>query len=295
MKIPCKEYLLTHSIQETLDALSASQGTARVVAGGTDLLLDLQQGNHPPVNTLIDVTEVGELRAIEIREGSLFIGASVTHSRLKDSGLVKIHAQAVAEAASLMATPLVCNVATIGGNVAHALPAADGTIALLAMDAQAEIASLDGRRRVSLQELFKGPGESALDPCGDLLVGFFLPLVDRGTASSFTRRVNPQGIALAVLNLAVWLQRKDSQVEAIRIAIGPSGPVPRRMKVAEEVYRGQVPTAEVHAQALEALLNEAQFRTSRHRATAEYRCHLAGIMLDETFRRAWQRAGLNGD
>ena len=79
-----------------------------------------------------------------------------------------------------MANPQVCNVATIGGNVAHALPAADGTISLLALDAQAEVANPNGRRKFPLQALFKGPGESTLDPGRDLLVGFYLPLQEKG-------------------------------------------------------------------------------------------------------------------
>ena len=119
-----------------------------------------------------------------------------------------------------MANPQVCNVATIGGNVAHALPAADGTISLLALDAEAEVANMYGRRKVPLQALFKGPGESTLDPCGDLLVGFYLPLCEKGQASAFARRVNPQGIALAILNVAIWLQRKGERIEDIASLLG---------------------------------------------------------------------------
>ena len=97
------------------------------------------------------------------------------------------HAQALADAAALMANPQVCNVATIGGNVAHALPAADGTISLLALDARAEVANMNGRRILPLRALFKGPGESTLDPDHDLLVGFYLPLGRKGSTSAFVR------------------------------------------------------------------------------------------------------------
>jgi carbon-monoxide dehydrogenase medium subunit len=288
----CEEYILADSVEEALQALSAARGTARILAGGSDLLLEIQQGSHPPVQTLVDVTEIVELYTLEIRQSSLFIGASVTLSRLANSSLIKLHAQALADAAALMANPQVCNVATIGGNVAHALPAADGTISLMALDALAEVANTHDRRRIPLSALFKGPGQSTLDPCNDLLVGFYLPLHRKGQASAFTRRVNLQGIALAMLNMAIWLQRVQDTVVDIRIAVGPSGPVPLRMSAAEKVLRNQSPTPEVQALALDAMLKEAHFRTSLHRATAEYRYHLAGILLQEALSKAWQRAGI---
>jgi xanthine dehydrogenase FAD-binding subunit len=290
MKSLCEEYLLTHSVEEALGFLSAARGSARIVSGGSDLILELQQGSHPPVRTLIDVTEIAELCKLEIREGSLYIGASVTLSRLVNSTLINQNAQALADAAALMANPQVCNVATIGGNVAHALPAADGTISLLALDAQAEVANINGKRRVPLQTLFKGPGESTLDPDNDLLVGFYLPVGEKKQASSFARRVSPQGIALAILNMAVWLQREAGRIVNVRIAVGPSGPVPLRMKAAEKVLIGQAPSPGNLANALDELLKEAHFRTSPHRATAEYRRHLAEVLLQESIIKAWQRA-----
>ena len=290
MKIPCEEYLLIHTVEEALRVLSAAQGTARIVSGGSDLLLELQQGNHPPVATLVDVTEIEEMCDLSIRAGSLFIGASVTLSQLVNSHFIKQHTQALADAAMLMANPQVCNVATIGGNVAHALPAADGSISLLALDAQAEVANINGRCKVPLQALFKGPGESTLVPGFDLLVGFYLPLHEKGQASAFARRISPQGIALAILNIAIWLEREEDRIIAIRIAVGPSGPVPLRMRAAEKGLIGQTPTPEVQARAVDELLKEAHFRTSPHRASAEYRRHLAGVLFQEAFTMAWQRA-----
>jgi CO/xanthine dehydrogenase FAD-binding subunit len=294
MKIPCDEYLVTHTVAETLEIITSAQGKARIVSGGSDLLLEMQQGIHPPVQTLVDVTEIEEMCDLGIHDGSLFVGASVTLSRLANSSLIKQHAQALADAAALMANPQVCNVATIGGNVAHALPAADGTIALLALDAEVEIARVNCRRKVTLQSLFKGLGESTLNPRCDLLVGFHLHLQKKGQASAFARRVNPQGIALAVLNMAIWMQREGEQITDIRIAVGPSGPIPLRLPAAEKELIGHHPSPEVQTCALVELLKEAHFRTSPHRATAEYRRHLAGVLLQEAVSMAWHRAGLYG-
>ena len=80
MKIPCDEYLVTHTVEETLEVITSAQGKARIVSGGSDLLLEMQQGSQPPVRTLVDVTEIEEMCDLEIRAGSLFIGASVTLS-----------------------------------------------------------------------------------------------------------------------------------------------------------------------------------------------------------------------
>jgi carbon-monoxide dehydrogenase medium subunit len=291
MKRLCEEYILSQTVEEALQGLAEANGLTRIISGGSDLLLELQQGSRPPVHRLVDVTEIEEMCALETREEALFIGASVTLARLASSDLIKTHAQALADAAVLMANPQVCNVATIGGNVAHALPAADGTISLLALDAQAEVASDNGRRRVPLHKLFKGPGKSTLDPTCDLLVGFYLPLKKEGQATAFVRRVNPQGIALAMLNMAVWLERREDRISNIRIAVGPSGPVPLRMLAAEQVLINQTPSPQAQANALEELLKEAHFRTSPHRATAEYRRHLAGVLLQEALTKAWGRAG----
>jgi carbon-monoxide dehydrogenase medium subunit len=290
MKHLCEEYVLANTIDEAVQSLSGGREATRIIAGGSDLLLELQQGTRAPVHTLVDVTGIEEMCALEVRDSSLFLGAAVTLSRLASSGLIRQHAQALTDAAALMANPQVCNVATIGGNVAHALPAADGTIALLALGAEAEVAHVGGRRRVPLQWLFKGPGESTLDLIGGVLVGFYLPLHQEGQASAFVRRVNPQGIALALLNMAIWLERMGNCIKDIRIAVGPSGPVPRRMVKTEEMLTGWEPSNEVEARAMQALLNEASFRTSPHRATSEYRTHIAEVLFQEALSQAWQRS-----
>jgi CO/xanthine dehydrogenase FAD-binding subunit len=290
MKSLCEEYHVPNTVEQALDLLSTAEEPVHILSGGTDLLLELQQGTHPAVHTLVDATQIEELCVLELRGENLFIGAAVTLARLMNSGLVQQHARALADAALLMANPQVCNVATIGGNVAHALPAADGTIALLALDAQAEVANQEGRHRLPLQALFQGPGISALEAEKDLLVGFYLPLCGKGQASAFCRRVNPQGIALAMLNIALWLECQDNHIADIRLTVGPSGPIPMRMLNTEEVLRGQIPSTKLKAGALQALLTEAHFRNSPHRATAEYRRHLAGVLLEEALSTAWTRA-----
>lgn len=287
----CQDYHIAKNVDDALQALANASGSVRIIAGGTDLLLDLQQGRHEPVHTLVDVTGIPEMKALEIRGDELYIGASVTHNRIVASPIAQDNAQALVEACGLIGGPQVRNTATLGGNVAHALPAGDGTIALMALAAQAEIADRGGRRRVSLQSLFVGPGKSILHPREEVLVGFYLPLRKSGQASAFERVMRPQGVAIAILNCAVWLQRIENRIVDVRISVGPSGPIPRLLHTAEEALRGREYNADVLRQAATALLVQASLRTSRHRATSDYRKHLATILLENTFLKAWERSG----
>ena len=119
---------------------------ARVIAGGTDLLLEIQHGIQPPVDSLVDVCNIPELNVLEVRGEDIFIGAAVPLSEIISSSLVNDHGQALVEACSQIGGPQVRDTATLGGNVAHALPAADGTVALLALAAQAEAVGPNGER-----------------------------------------------------------------------------------------------------------------------------------------------------
>src|SRR5215204_426931 len=146
-----QNYIRPKSLSEAMDAFAHAPRPLIPIAGGTDLLLDLEQGRHSPVQTLIDVTSIAEMTALEVRGDELYIGASVPVNRVATRPEVAAHAQALIEACDLIAGPQVRNVATLGGNVAHALPAADGTIALLALDAIAEIASVPTAGRVAAE------------------------------------------------------------------------------------------------------------------------------------------------
>jgi carbon-monoxide dehydrogenase medium subunit len=289
-----KNYILAATIADALQSYASARGAACWIAGGTDLLLDLQQGRHGTVDTLVDITAIPALCALEIQQttpgGVLYIGAGLPLNRIVASPLVLAHAQALVEACRLIGGPQVRNTATLGGNVAHALPAGDGAIALMALGAQAEVADADGRRVMPLDSLYLGPGHSWLADHGALLLGFQLPLANAGQGSAFRRVMRPQGVAIAIMNMGVWVQRRQDLIEDVRIAVGPAGPVPFRAMQAEQALRGSSFNEASLAAALQALLQEARFRTSPHRATKPYRRHLAGVLLEETLQTAWQRA-----
>jgi xanthine dehydrogenase FAD-binding subunit len=285
-----KEYLHPKTVQEAVEALASAPDPSCAIAGGTDLMLDLQQGHHPTVHTLVDLTSIPELQTLELHGSDLIIGAGVPHNRIVNSPLTQEHAQALVEACGLIGGPQVRNTATLGGNVAHALPAADGTIGLMSLNARAEIASPDGRRWVDLAQIFISPGKSSLDPKREILVSFAIPLKKAHQASAFCRVMRAQGIALPILNLAVWLERTDESISAVHVAVGPAGPVPFRAHKTEEYLLKKMLSAQTIADAQEILLSEAAFRTSPARATAGYRRQLVVVSLKNALTTAWERA-----
>lgn len=287
---PWQHYVRPESLAGALEALGSAPRPIATIAGGTDLLLDLEQGRRSAVNTLVDITQVAELCALEIRDDRLFVGAAVPLSHVVRNALVTEHALALKEACQLIGGPQVRNVATLGGNVAHALPAADGTIALLALDAEVEVAAASGTRIVPLSQLFGGPGKSTLRPGEELLVGFHLSLKRQGQAGAFKRMMRPQGVALPILNVAVWLWRAAGLVEDVRIAVGPGSATPWRARSAEQELIGKPMNQEQLKTALAALLSSVSFRSSARRASAEYRKHLVATLLEQTVTCAWGRA-----
>jgi carbon-monoxide dehydrogenase medium subunit len=229
------------------------------------------------------------MKRLELRNDRLFVGGGVPLSRIARDPLVATHARALVEACDLVGGPQVRNVATLGGNVAHALPAADGTIGLMCLEAQAEVAGPSGGRSVTMPELFLGPGKSALQS-GEIIVGFYVNQTKQGQASCFKRIMRPQGVALPIINNSVWLERDGDTIKQIRIAVGPGGAVPFRARKAEAFLAGKPYTDETFKAALDALVEEVKFRTSKMRATSEYRYHLVKSLLKDTLNAAWERA-----
>jgi xanthine dehydrogenase FAD-binding subunit len=285
-----QQYLQPKTLAEAMDAFANAPRPLASIAGGTDLMLDLEQGRHAPVHTLIDVTGIQEMLALEIRDDRLFVGAGLSVNRVVTTPIVAQHAQALVEAGTLIAGPQVRNVATLGGNVAHALPAADGTIALTALDAEAEIAGLTGTRRIPFNKLFLSPGKSSLKQGEELLVGFYLPLKQKNQASCFKRIMRPQGVALPIMNCAVWLEREKDIVKDIHIAVGPGAPTPWRATEAEKFMAGKPMNDETINTTLEVVLAQIGFRSSPRRASADYRRHIVSGLFRDTLEAAWERA-----
>ncbi|MFV0642961.1 MAG: FAD binding domain-containing protein [Sphingomonadaceae bacterium] len=295
-----EEYHLPKTVEEALQLRATYVDDARFIAGGTDLILDLQYANHAPIRALIDVTAVSDLDGIRAEEGYLVIGAAATHASIESDPLLQEHAAALTESCRVVGGPQVRNVATIGGNVAHALPAADGTIGLLALDAEARVCTLTDQGVACvwqpLLSLFAGPGRNTLG--SNQLLGAFR-VAERGPrqASAFDRIMRPQGVALPILGVAARLTLDEScrRVTDASIAVGPAGPIPFRAGDAEALLAdGALFDSALVEDAVAAAQSQAQLRTSRHRASKEYRHEMLAVLLRRVLERAFVRAAGGG-
>ena len=165
-------------------------------------------------------------------------------------------------------------------------------MALLALNATADVAFPGGVRTMQFQELFLGPGKTSIDKQTELIVGFSISLAKPGQASAFKRIMRPQGVALPILNCAVWVEREGIRINASRIAVGPGGPRPFRATYAENIISGQYFNDDNISKATEVLLEQGSFRTSPRRATSEYRKSILPGLFQGTFKKAWSRAAV---
>ncbi len=286
-----KYYHTPKTVEEALDLLAEYDGEAQVVAGGTDLILEMHEGRRPPVKALVDVTHITGLDQIQRGDEWITIGAAVTHTQIVRSQLVREHGTALAEGSSVVGGPQVRNVGTLCGNVAHALPAADGTVALIALGAEGQVTNHAGSRWVPLLDLFEGPGYSAVDSSRELLTAVrFRPTGER-EASAFTRVMRPQGVALPMFVVAVMvrLDTAGERFEKTGVSLGPVAPTPYRSRVAEEILQGAEAGDEAYQRAVEAALEECHPRTSKYRATSEYRVEMIQTLLPKALETAVAR------
>jgi carbon-monoxide dehydrogenase medium subunit len=300
-------YHLPVTAAEALELLAQYEGAARVIAGGTDLLVDTQAefhaGHRPHFAALVDVTRIAGATEIRVEGEQILIGCGVTHTTIVNSPLIQARATALAEACAVVGGPQVRNVATLIGNVAHALPAADGTVALLAFDAEAQVASRAGNGAAGdeeviyewrpLSSLFRGPGQSAVDATRELILAVRLTPTSDGSASAFSRVMRPQGVALPILGMAVRVSghREDSRwvLDDVAVSVGPVAPVPFRARQTEMLLRGRSLDDALVREAAEVLVAEAKPRTSPHRSTREYRVELLPSLLEHTLTSAVER------
>lgn len=285
-------YYRPETVAEALRLLAVHDGAARVVAGGTDLLLEIQRGSHPEIQALVDVTGIAGMTTITRHGDSLEVGAAVTHTQIVHSPWLQQQATCLVESCGVIGGPQVRNVATLGGNVAHALPAADGATALVALAADAEVATATGTTWQPVLNLFAGPGQPTFDPSRSLLTRFRFTVAPR-SGTAFSRIMRPQGVALPILACAVWVQLAqpdpDSPLVAARICLGPVAPTPQRAAQAEAALSGQSLRDALTA-CVAAAQQELHPRPSKHRATAPYRQEMIAVLLRQTLPLAVQRA-----
>jgi CO/xanthine dehydrogenase FAD-binding subunit len=291
------EYLAPGTVEEALKLLRKYKGQARVIAGGTDLVVASRK-REMDAKVLIDITRIPGLAGIARgKDGTIRIGAATTHSEIADSRVIRSKATALAEGASRLGSPQIRNMGTIGGNIVNGQPGADTVIPLLALDAGITVVGPGREKNLPLGSLFLGVGETKVDSTKDLVTQVFFPALKKGEASAAIRLAKRKSLVLPILTVAVVVSvdAKAGRFVFARIAAGPVATTPFRCARAEEVLFGARITGEVIRRAAGEARQEAKPRTSLIRGTGEYRKAMVGVLVERAILEALKRLeGSNG-
>jgi CO/xanthine dehydrogenase FAD-binding subunit len=281
--IPPFDYKTPNTIEEAIELLWQAEGKAKIVAGGTDLVIGLRNGDQKP-QTLIDITRIEELQKIEEKNGTISIGAAVTHSEIASSSLVKKYGKVLSDAASEIGSPQVRNLGTIGGNIINASPAADTIPPLMVLNATGRIVSKEGDRQLPFYQLFKSPYETNLRP-HELLLQITFQKISLDMRSSFVRLARRDAMAIARMSVAVILQIEKNRIEDVRIAVGSVTPTPQRMSEAETFLKGKSPNEE-SLQKASLKVTETMIRQSGIRPSTSYKRPVVEALFIRAMRKA---------
>jgi CO/xanthine dehydrogenase FAD-binding subunit len=273
-----QEYYIPKSVADALVLLKDNSSCARIIAGGTDLILD-HQAEKVNADAFIDISRIDELKKIEYTDGVIWIGAAVTHDQVARSQLIQEHALALALAARSVGSLQIRNIATVVGNVVNAQPAADAAVALMALGAEAELNSLSEVEYVDVEDMYAGLGKSIVDSTSQLVtrIRFDVPQSNQGAA--FVRLCQRKALALPMLNVAAMVSLKGNQFEWVRLVMAPVGPKPIRAAEAEEMLKGAAVTDEVIEKAAQLALEDANPRSSLVRGSREYRMGVLPVLI----------------
>ena len=289
MTLPAFELHTPDSVEEATALLERFGDEAAVYCGGTELLLLMKLG-LAEYRHLVDVKRIAELGALEAKNGSLVVGAAVTHRRLERSPLVRERWPAVAEMEQTVANLRVRNAGTLGGNLCFSDPHSDPATFLLAADAEIVCRRGGGKpRQVPLGEFVLGPYQTALVP-GELLVSVHIPELPAGAALAHQKLAFHERPAATVSCLA---RVDDGRIVEARIAIGSVGVVPVRAREAEALLTG-LSAGALEPEALEAA-GAAAARAAEPvedaNGSVEYKANLVGVLVRRTFVEALGRIG----
>jgi carbon-monoxide dehydrogenase medium subunit len=271
------EYTAPATLEQAVALLAEHGPDVGILAGGTDLLVDLKHNPDVP-KLLVDVGKIAELQGIEVTKQGLRIGSSVTHSEIMASPLIREHAPAMIHAAHTVGAVQTRNLGTLGGNLMTCVPSMDSGPTLIALDARVTVAGPGESREMSLEEFFVGPRKTALKP-NELLVDIIIPAENLGKPASFHKFGLRKGQALALVNAAASLRinAKDGTVAEPRIALGAVAPTVIRARKAEEFLAGQPAGEEAFAEAGRIAVTEAK-PIDDFRASADYRRDLIAVL-----------------
>jgi len=291
MRLPHFEYYIPESIEDACKFLRDHSGEAFPLAGGTDLFVKMKQRRIVP-KYLINLKKIPDLDYIKYNENDgLRLGALTTIQSIKNSIIIKRYYKLLSEAAGIESSVQIRNIATIGGNIANASPAADAPLALIVLGANLILFSLEGERKIYIGDFFLGPGKTVLRP-GEIIREIHIPPLPRDIGSSYikhaTRRTD-----IAIASVAVYLKLVDNICKDIRIGLGSVAPTPFRAKEAEGVLLNKEITEEMADKSAQAAVNESR-PIDDIRGYADYRAKTIRIITKQAILEAVKDARLGG-
>jgi carbon-monoxide dehydrogenase medium subunit len=242
-------YLNVTTIDEALHALAQEGERARIVAGATDLILELERGVRKGIETLIDVTRIPDLDQITIDEDDVIhLGPLVTHNHCVESRLIRARAYPLARAAWEVGAPQIRNRGTIAGNLITASPANDTITPLMALYASVTLQSTKGTRTVALQDFYKGVRKTVMQP-DEMLVDISFPAMSATARGTFLKMALRRAQAISIVDAAVILDIEKDSIKSASITLGAVTPVITHAGEAEQFLVGKPLTEEVFGEA----------------------------------------------
>jgi xanthine dehydrogenase iron-sulfur cluster and FAD-binding subunit A len=270
------EYISVDSIAAAVRILAEKGSGARIIAGGTDLILELERGARTGVETLVDVTRIPGLNQITRDEdGLIHLGGLVTHNQVAASPLLRAKAYPLARAAWEVGAPQIRNRGTVAGNLITASPANDTITPLMALDATLTLQAARGTRQVKLQDFYTGVRKTVLQP-DEMLVDIAFKELDASQKGTFVKVALRRAQAISVVNLAIVLTFDATTVKSAVITLGAVAPTIIHAKEAEAFLAGKTLTDEVIAKAA-GLARDAAKPIDDIRGSADYRCEMVRV------------------
>ena len=288
-RLPKFEYHAPASLSEALDYLSRYSGKAKVLAGGTDLLVSMKKREVLPEH-LINLKGIQELKHIRYdKKRGLEIGGLVTLREIERSTIVKEKYGALWDAANVMAAPQIRSLATIGGNLCSAVPSADTAPPLVALGATVTLAGKNGERTLLVEDFFAGPEASVLNPV-EILSRVFIPSPPENSGGAYLKLMRRNAMDLALVGVAACLKLDGGKrvCQEARIALGAVAPTPMRALRAEEVLVNKEPDEQLAMEAGKIAAQEAR-PISDVRASKEYRTEMLRVLTKRAVMEALNR------
>jgi CO/xanthine dehydrogenase FAD-binding subunit len=283
------QYLAPKTLDEAVKAFAAAAGAGRILAGGTDLLVQMRNGVVTP-GTIVDIKKIAELTTIEETAGGGFrIGAAVSGATLRDHAKLRKAWPGVVEAANLIGSTQIQSRATAGGNLCNGSPAGDSVPAMVAAGAIVTIQGPKGRRELAVEKVPKGPGRLNLEP-GEIVVSFTLPPRPKGSSDAYLRMIPRTEMDIAVVGCGVSLTLDKGVCTAARVGLGAVAPTVLLVEDAAKALIGSKLDDAALAKAA-AACSAACRPIDDKRGTIVYRTKVAGVLLKRTTLIAAERAG----